>query len=480
MLRVVLLLVDGIRPDIFGRLLRDGELPSIARLFGGRRDPIDTLSSVFPSTTGPAHLPFLTGWYPGRCNLPGIRWFDPSRYAASPLSLRRFRSYIGPGALFLTGDLSSSVHTIFETVADHASAGAFVRRGLKRSRNLTRWAKLAEPVISFFAEEWDRLDRQVGLAVAARVQSGTRFVFGAFYSADSHAHKWGPFHDRTLESYRRIDAAIAPVADAVGRSPDWIRPLVLLVSDHGQSATAAHLDLHRLVERAVGCSLAHPAIWHGWIGAAAAVMVSGNAMAHIYLRGDRWGMPQFVDSPSAEMSRLVDALLAEDAIDQVIGRRSAGGAVVLSQRGRARVERSAVGVTYVKTSADDPFGYSASIEGTHDDDRWLDLTWDTEYPDAPVQILQILQSPRAGHLIVTARRGYDLRARFEKPRHVGSHGSLHRDHMMTPVLSTGPLDRGPHRTVDIYPTILDALGYPLPAGLDGRSLLRREVPSIST
>jgi arylsulfatase A-like enzyme len=71
---------------------------------------------------------------------------------------------------------------------------------------------------------------------------------------------------------------------------------------------------------------------------------------------------------------------------------------------------------------------------------------------------------------VTARPGYDLRARFEKPSHRGSHGSLHRLHLMTPLLANHPLAAGPARTVDILPTVLDALGIRSPAEIDGRSL----------
>ena len=467
--QVVLLLIDGIRPEILETLFSRGDLPSLARLFG-ENGRVHRLCSVFPSTTGPAHLPFLTGRYPGPCNVPGIRWFDPERFAASVISPHRFRSYIGPGALWLNRDLSRAVGTAFEAVGDHACAGSHLRRGLRASRNLTRWSKLREPIISYFTEEWDRFDRCTGSAVARAVASGTALVFGALFSADSHGHKWGAFHPRTLESYRRIDLALSDVADVVSRMTADARPLVLLVSDHGQSDTRAHLDLHQLVERVVGRCLAHPAIWHGYLNAAAAVMVSGNAMAHVYLRGRRWGEPQFLDTPSAEASRLVDAVLAETAVDQVIGRSSQGGAVVLSRSGCARLTRTEAGLAFDATAGADPFSYPAQIRGTHDDRRWLELTWDTEYPDALTQVLQILESPRSGHLIVTARPGFDLRARFEKPRHAGSHGSLHRDHMMTPLMSSRRLLVRPRRTVDIYPTLLDALGQPIPPGLDGRSL----------
>jgi arylsulfatase A-like enzyme len=91
-------------------------------------------------------------------------------------------------------------------------------------------------------------------------------------------------------------------------------------------------------------------------------------------------------------------------------------------------------------------------------------------------VLQILESARAGHLLVTAKPGCDLRARFEKPPHRGSHGSLHRLHLMTPLLASHPLAPGPARTVDILPTVLAALGIPAPAGIEGRSLWPAATP----
>lgn len=467
--QVVLLLVDGIRPDILETLFSRGDLPSVARLVGaGGR--VNRLCSVFPSTTGPAHLPFLTGRYPGPCHVPGIRWLDPQRYGKSIASPFRFRSYIGPGATWIDRDLSRSVSSIFDVVRDHACAGSHIHRGLRSSRNLTRWSKLVEPVVSYVTEDWSRLDRRIGSAVARAVASGTTFVFGAFYGADSHAHKWGPFHERTLESYRRIDDALSPLADVQDRLAGDERPLILVVSDHGQTETRAHLDLQRLVERVVGRCLAHPTIWQGLFDAAAAVMVSGNAMAHVYLRGRRWGDAQYLDAPSGDAERLVDALLAEPAVDQVIGRASSGGAIVRSKQGRARLTRTGSRIRYDAEGGDDPFSYSNQVHGAHDDRRWLELTWNSNYPDAPAQILQLLESSRSGHLIVTARPGWDLRERFEKPRHCGSHGSLHRDHMLTPFMCSRPLLDGPRRTVDVFPTMLDALGLTAPPGLDGRSL----------
>ena len=78
--RCVLLLVDGLRPDVAEARLAAGELPHLAPCCatGGRTRAI----TVFPSTTSVAYLPFLTGCTPG----PLQHSLDP---LARPPRLRR-------------------------------------------------------------------------------------------------------------------------------------------------------------------------------------------------------------------------------------------------------------------------------------------------------------------------------------------------------------------------------------------------------
>ena len=76
----ILFLVDGARPDVLDDLMKRGELPNISRYIV-EPGSFCRATTVFPSTTGPAYLPFLTGTYPGPSNLPGIRWFDRKAFS---------------------------------------------------------------------------------------------------------------------------------------------------------------------------------------------------------------------------------------------------------------------------------------------------------------------------------------------------------------------------------------------------------------
>jgi hypothetical protein len=474
--QVVVVLADGVGPELLQRLADGGRLPAIRRLAASATDPaIRSAVGAFPSTTGPAHLPFLTGRFPGPCNIPGIRWFDPLRYAAGLLAKGRFRSYMGPGNLLASRDLAPGVRTVFELVRDHASIGGNLSRGVRRSRNLTRWSRAAVSIASYLDESRTRSDAIAAARLTQAVRRGVTFIFAVFYGIDAAAHKWGG--GREVEAAcERIDRVVGGLLDRLESGGRAAQTLVLFVSDHGHSPTGVHLDLHGLVERVAGRTLAHPCLWRGLVDAKAAVMVSGNAMANVYLREEGWTAPKTLDAPGPVMARLVDALLAEPAVDQVFGAGARGGAVAISARGRARFRCVPGGIAYDPVRGGDPFGYPAAFAGTRDERTWLADTWGTDYPDAVVQVLQLLKSPRAGHLIVTARPGCDLRARFEKPPHRGSHGSLHRSHLMTPLLANHSLAPEPARTVDILPTVLAALGIPAPAGIEGRSLWPAAAP----
>ena len=73
----------------------------------------------------------------------------------------------------------------------------------------------------------------------------------------------------------------------------------------------------------------------------------------------------------------------------------------------------------------------------------FELSIDSDYPDSLFQICQLMKSKRAGDILVCAADGHDLRDFWEYPEHKGSHGSLHKDHMLMPIL-TNQKDLIPH------------------------------------
>ena len=89
--RAVLVLIDGARCDVLRELLGRGDLPNLSR-WVIERGGLTTGTTVFPSTTGVAYIPFLFGRYPGSVGIPGIRWLDRAGAARGNRARRRTRA----------------------------------------------------------------------------------------------------------------------------------------------------------------------------------------------------------------------------------------------------------------------------------------------------------------------------------------------------------------------------------------------------
>src|SRR5881396_4369665 len=106
-MRAVLVLIDGARVDVLRELLGRGDLPNLSR-WVIERGGLTTGTTVFPSTTGVAYIPFLFGRYPGSVGIPGIRWLDRPGAAegkGSRAQWRAARSYCGVQGGLLNTDV---------------------------------------------------------------------------------------------------------------------------------------------------------------------------------------------------------------------------------------------------------------------------------------------------------------------------------------------------------------------------------------
>src|SRR2546425_2177805 len=135
--RVVFVLIDGARHDVLRALLAQGDLPNLARWViepGG----MTVGTTVFPSTTGVAYIPFLFGRYPGTANVPGIRWLDrgaAARGSGLRSQWRAARSYCGAQASWINRDITCGP-SIFELVPQSLAICTPIVRGLRRGRPL--------------------------------------------------------------------------------------------------------------------------------------------------------------------------------------------------------------------------------------------------------------------------------------------------------------------------------------------------------
>lgn len=465
--RATLLILDGARPDVFRELLEAGDLPNLAEhvVEPGCQPPATT---VFPSTTGVAYLPFLTGCFPGTCDVPGIRWMDVSRYGGRPWRDRRdLRSYCGYQGGLLDSDIAPGVSTLFELEPDSVAICSPVRRGLPGDRVRVTSSRTLWGALAHYTATYGPLDRTVGRALVDSASERPRFTFAVFPGVDGVTHHEHPRHPDVLDLYRAFDRDLGRWVDAGGTEGDH---LLVVVSDHGASRVERHQDLDRSLRDRGLSVLQHPALWRA--EGDVAVMVSGNASAQLYLRpGERRdrriGLPE-LESGEVEgvPGSLVELLLDMPGVELVAGRDD-GDVVAATAGGRARLRVGGRGMIRYEPASADALGLGSEPRSMTSH-GWLEASLDGPYPDAPAQLTQLFRSPRAGDLAVSAAPGADLRDFWEVPEHRSGHGSLRADHMRCLAAVNRPVD-GPIRTADLFPMILRHLGLEVPGAVDGRT-----------
>ena len=478
--RALLLLVDGLHPDVAEAELRAGHLPELARLVGDHG--VGRAITAFPSTTSVAYLPFLTGCLPGRCNVPSIRWLDRAAYTGRWWADRTaVRSYCGYQAGMLDQDIAPEVRTIFEIIPESAAFFTPITRGLTPERDPSQGQRKFWGAVAHYLLWHQRGDDVVaqGLLDWIGRDPAWRFLFAQFPAVDGYTHQSAPDAPRVVEALRRVDRTIGRITQVLRDQRRLDDTLIILVSDHGASQVHTHLDLAVWLRNLGIPTLAHPELWHA--GPAAAVMVAGNASAMLYARpgqprDHRWPLaalraPEAFGFPGD----LIDRWVNEPAVAFVAAEDEDGSVRLADRHGEALIRSAGSRIDYQPLSAD-PLG-TGPVAGSDGD--WLRLTFDADYPDAAPTLLDHFRSPRTGDLAIVAREGFDFRDRWEIPEHRAGHGNLTRAHMQVPVWANRPLGAAPLRTTDVFATVLDWLGEPLPEGSDGRLAWRAGAAEVA-
>jgi hypothetical protein len=456
--RVVFVLIDGVRHDVVQHLLARGDLPELARRVlepGG----MTVGTTVYPSTTGVAYIPFLYGCFPGTAGVPGIRWLDRGEAAGGVAAQwRAARSYCGVQAGWLNRDLACGP-SIFELVPESYAICTPLTNGLRPRAHLIPGQRAVLGALAHYAGTYPSLDRAVAQAWIDTAARDWRFLFVVFPGPDGLAHLYDPWHPRVLAALREIDRALGAFARRARRDGD--DPVLIVAADHGASVMRHHEDIALRLEEWGVPTLRHP--MHVWRrGARAAVMVSGNAGVQLYFEPRAGRARPLIDH---ELPRdVVERLLALPAVRLAASRDGDGGVVVRAADARARLRDDGGSVIY-EPLAGDPLGLGGPLR--LDDREMLARSRGTDVPDAPRQLLQLFRSDRAGDLALGASLGSDFRGPWEIPEHKAGHGSLIADHAEVPILASVPLPDAPLRTADLMPAILELLGVAPPPAIDG-------------
>ena len=113
--RLIFVMIDGATYDVLRELMAAGDLPALAALAeagGGLKKAV----TCFPSTTGPAYIPYFMGLFPGTANVPGYRWLSRAGYndEGSRWTRPGLASYSGREAMSFDVDLPPTGPTWFD------------------------------------------------------------------------------------------------------------------------------------------------------------------------------------------------------------------------------------------------------------------------------------------------------------------------------------------------------------------------------
>lgn len=466
--RTLFYLVDGAHSEVLPELITNGKLPHIKRIID--EGTYRKATSCFPSTTGPAYLPFLTGHFPGTMGITGIRWFDKKEFKKSRLNKYAMRSYCGPEAAWFNTDMPADKPTLFELLGESYNLYSMITRNLPDAYDLGKKGKSLLYTRAHFWKRHHPVDNIGHQRIMEMLQSGKdfNFLFAVFPSVDWDSHYYDIRDERTLAAYTIADNSVGEVRAFLEKKGWWDDTLFILTSDHGLTPTHTHLDLGDWMTNHGLKSVYYPVIWKG--APKSAVMISGNSFGSIHLlnhAGD--GVLRENEIFTCMGNELLHELVAEKAVDFIIYRGNREQTfIVHNAQGKALITVDGQTFTYLPQTADPLKLLNQVTVAGHR--AALELTYETDYPDSIYQIYQLFQSRRAGDIVVSARVGYDLRDFWEFPEHKGSHGSLHKSHIHVPMIyNQKNWHSHPARTADLFDTILKWKGI-IPKSSEGESL----------
>ena len=473
---VLVVLADGAHAATFEQLLASGELPEIQRHLIDR-GCYRRGTTTFASTTGPAHIPIMTGCFAGTGGVPGYRWFERGAYKPSlPTGPWCYRSYNGPEAFLFNRDMDPARPTIHELTAS-VNVFGMAGRGAKR----TPGSRVKSPLWTWahYAHDYATADRFAERLMLESLAEPDEFRFVAFPGIDWSGHYTGSA-DAVHAAFSRVDAAIGRAAAELRRRGAYEDTMIVVCSDHGHLDVHTHFDVAVWLEDEEGLRTAYHSMKAMVRDPDAVSCVSGNGAAHLHFRGEDWRAPapgrSDIDLLHPGLRR---RLLEREEIDLVATRGDEPGSVLVERthqggsRDAASAELREDGSTIsYRPLAGDPLGLGGD-PAELDAAEVLRRSADGIHPDGALQILQSFRTPRCGDVVISARPGFDLRERYERPEHLSSHGALHTDHMLVPVACSEPLAEGPVRTADLFATALDFLGRQAPPS-DGVSRLPAE------
>jgi Type I phosphodiesterase / nucleotide pyrophosphatase len=483
--KLVLTYVDSLRTDMLEQAVAAGRAPTFGALLERGVLVPDCVSS-FPSVTPVASAEMVTGVAADCHWISGMNWYHrlERRYVEYGSSLDATRAVGVFRALYdlvynmNLAHLNPDAATLFERLDDAGIRTActpfLIYRGRHRHQvtleGLVRRA-VDTTRLKFRHHTWGPGELFYGDLYASREvpcrstsipgsrdgysgccaaelakADGYDFLLFSLPDNDSYSHRHGP--EASVESIAKADHCFAKLVEAAGGLEAFLADhAVILLADHAQTDVGKGLPLAELL--AAEWSVLRPSDDRPE-RAQLAVSPSGRA-AHVYLLPGE-GKP-------AEHGAVASHLAATEGIDLVCWLED-GVTAVVQRDGRQLRFRPGNAATDLRGVGWDLRGDEGALKLIFTDDR---LRSD-EYPDPLARVFAALAAPSAGDFVVSLAAGYDA-VDWGGVSHAGggSHGSLHRDDSLGPLLFVGcgpesADERSQWALRDVAPVVLHHFG----------------------
>jgi hypothetical protein len=482
--KLVLAVIDSLKPDMLDQAVAEGQAPALAALIESGTYVRDCVST-FPSVTPVASAAIATGCGPGAHHIPSMNWFHrgEERYVEYGSSLAATRAFGIVRSLYDTvynmnlAHLSRAHKTVFEHLDDAGFRTActtyLIYRGRTRHdpsgasvyRRIAEAAQFRHPVYGarelFYADLFDtrdtgctsalgmpgQRDRHTGCVGAYLVEHDLfDFLLFSLPDNDTYSHKVGP--DGQVRSIAEADKALERIMEVAGGPAAFLEEhAVIVMSDHSQTAVETGINLSEVLSDA-------RVLLPGDVAPSEAELAAcpSARSAMVYALDD---------ARRDELARrAADTLLEADGVELVITHDD-GAALVRSARGELRFAPG--------DDLTDKRGQAWWLKG---DEAVLELNTgngevesDT-YPDALGRLWSALRCPHSGDVLASAALGYEF-VDWGGGGHVGggSHGSLHKDDSEGVLLICGldAPEREQWSLADVTPLVLEHFGVPLAA-----------------
>jgi predicted AlkP superfamily pyrophosphatase or phosphodiesterase len=463
--KLVLVVIDAMKPEMLDRAIASGRAPALARI-AQEGVYVNDVVAAFPSVTPVCAATITTGVGPDQHHIPSMNWYHREEeryveYGSSFSATRQFgvvRSLTDTVYRMNAEHLSNDTLTVFESLDDlgvrTAGTTYLIYRG-RHEHDVAQESALARVITStlfrrtilgpqelfyadLYASRKTGCRSQLGLpgvrdqhtgCVGSYLVEHDLFDFMLFSLPDNDAwsHKNGPHAQVT--SIAAADRQLERMFHAGGGPEKFLEDhAVVVTSDHSQALVEERIRLDLAL---AGFHVATPSSSRS-VGAELALSPSQRS-AMIYALD--------LDRRDELVSRALSAVGDVEGVDLAMwldGRDSDRPEGVIRAAGGAELRFAPGG------ELTDPRGEHWSVDGDlgvlaaqiHDG-RFIS----PDYPDALTRVWSALRCETAGDILLSAAPGYEF-VDWGGADHVGggSHGSLHRSDSLGALLwcGTGP------------------------------------------